>query len=442
MKASKWLWGVVLTGIGIRLTLFLFQENPAGDDGLRYLTESINLIDHGVFSTDSQLVPPPPSPHDMPLFPAVMAVFYWLTGSVVRTQILAGGLNLLLVCGSVFFLCSMLRRKPFEFSDKAIALSAFVFLFMPESFVYSLFHMPDQTAVFFVVLMLWCYFRGCCCSPKYHFGTFFAAVGAIYSKPICIPLCVALICAVPLLQKGCWWKRGLLVVSGLLILGVFMMPWVMRNKAVFGTPGLTSISGTNLYGCNWGWYVNGLPEAEQAKLKSEMVDFQETIKDFDLMKRSKLQGDFAKDHILKNFGGYLLFTLKKHPRLYFGTGTIALFRYLGRDDICYALNKSMDMTVQEYDSPRERKVAYTQFAAFVGKVAQGVMLLFLFGCYALVGIGLARGAFRQTPFVVWLCPVLCLLLLALVIGPVVATRYRFIMHPFLAMLAAYAVKEA
>ncbi len=46
-----------------------------------------------------------------------------------------------------------------------------------------------------------------------------------------------------------------------------------------------------------------------------------------------------------------------------------------------------------------------------------------------------------TRIFVFLCPVLCLLLLAIVIGPVTATRYRFVMHPFLAILAAFALSE-
>ncbi len=182
--------------------------------------------------------------------------------------------------------------------------------------------------------------------------------------------------------------------------------------------------------------MNSLPEAEQSQLKSEMADFQDEIKDYDLMKRSKLQGKFAKEKILENLGGYLLFTMKKHPRLYAGTGTIALFRYLGRDDICFALNDSMKLAV-----PENEKTTYTQHAAFFGKITQGVMLLLLFGCYVLVGIGVVKGSFRQMPFVAWLCPILCLLLLALVIGPVTATRYRFIMNPFFALLTAYAVKD-
>ncbi len=168
MKASRWILSVALLGIGLRVLLFLFQDNPQGDDGLRYLTESLNLVDHGVFSTDATRMPRTPSAHDLPLYPAIMGVFYWMTNSVGATQIMAGAFNLTLVVGCVFLLCSMLRNKPFCFTDKAIAVSLFVFLFMPESFVYSLFHMPDQLAVFCVVLMLWFYFKGCFLDSKYH----------------------------------------------------------------------------------------------------------------------------------------------------------------------------------------------------------------------------------------------------------------------------------
>ena len=36
-----------------------------------------------------------------------------------------------------------------------------------------------------------------------------------------------------------------------------------------------------------------------------------------------------------------------------------------------------------------------------------------------------------------LCPLLCVVLLAIVIGPITATRYQFVMIPFFAMLAAF-----
>ena len=47
---------------------------------------------------------------------------------------------------------------------------------------------------------------------------------------------------------------------------------------------------------------------------------------------------------------------------------------------------------------------------------------------------------RLSAWLVYLCPILCLVLLAAVIGPVVAPRYRIIMLPFFAILAAQALK--
>ena len=68
---------------------------PAGDDGLRYLTETINLVDHGVFSTDRNVVAPnvpKPDAHDLPLWPSTMAVFYKVSHSVRFTQYASGDL--------------------------------------------------------------------------------------------------------------------------------------------------------------------------------------------------------------------------------------------------------------------------------------------------------------------------------------------------------------
>ena len=71
MKGSKVLKWVVVCGIGLRIILWFFQSAPEGDDGMRYLTESLNIVRHGVFSTGEGDAPLP-SAHDMPLWPAIM----------------------------------------------------------------------------------------------------------------------------------------------------------------------------------------------------------------------------------------------------------------------------------------------------------------------------------------------------------------------------------
>lgn len=73
----------------------------------------------------------------------------------------------------------------------------------------------------------------------------------------------------------------------------------------------------------------------------------------------------------------------------------------------------------------------------------------LAGGYVLVLMGLRKGlrfvvSCREDRFfngLDCLCPILCLVLLALVIGPVTSTRYRFIMIPFFALIAARACQS-
>ena len=81
MRASKLFWLVLGAGIALRLAFWACQAVPEGDDGMRYLSESYNMVRHGVFSTapipsDALLATgasPSPDAHDMPLWPAIMA---------------------------------------------------------------------------------------------------------------------------------------------------------------------------------------------------------------------------------------------------------------------------------------------------------------------------------------------------------------------------------
>lgn len=71
-----------------------------------------------------------------------------------------------------------------------------------------------------------------------------------------------------------------------------------------------------------------------------MKRFETSIQADDLMVQSQKKGAYAKERILAHLPQYGLFTLKRHPRLYGGTGTVALFRYLGLERICNCLDVS------------------------------------------------------------------------------------------------------
>ncbi len=447
MKGSKVLKWVVVCGIGLRIILWFFQSAPEGDDGMRYLTESLNIVRHGVFSTGEGDAPLP-SAHDMPLWPAIMALIYWLTDSVVVTQYVAGAINILLMAASVWFLVSLLRHEPFAFSDKQLAASAGVLLFMPESVIYSLFHMPDQLAVFCIICALWFYFRGAVLGSRYFIGAITMLLVSIYAKPICLPLAGALLLAIPCLDVK-QWKRGIIVSAiGFSIICAGLYPWVLRNKEAFGTAGLTSISGTNLYYCNWGRLLKQLPKSEQESLMKNMGEFESGIAGFDLMKRSQLQGEYAKRQILAHLPAYVTYTIKRHPRLYAGTGAVALLRYLGLERTCDALDAMWGSNNARGFAP-EHDTPYTVFEKVLGGGLQVGSWLVLVCGYALVLVGMARGiacavGIRHThsgKLVFVLCPILSLMLLAAVIGPITATRYRFIMIPFFAILSGYSCAD-
>ena len=448
MKGSKLLRWIIVSGIGLRIILWLFQSAPEGDDGMRYLTESLNIVRHGVFSTEASTCPLP-SAHDMPFWPAIMTLVYWLTNSVVVTQYIAGAVNILFMAASALLLVSLLRHEPFAFSDRQLAVSAGVLLFMPEAVIYSLFHMPDQLAVFCIIAALWFYFRGAVLGRGYFLGAIAMLLFSIYAKPICLPLAGALLLAIPCLDIKKW-KQGVFVsVVGFLIIGAGLYPWVLRNKEAFGTAGLTSISGTNLYHCNWGRLVNQLPKSEQDSLMKDMSEFESRIVAFDLMKKSQLKGEYAKRQLLAHLPAYVAYTIKRHPRLYAGTGTVALLRYLGLDRACDALDAMWGSNNARGFAP-EHDTPYTVFEKAVGGCLQVISWLMLICGYVLVLLGMAKGVklalgtghANRRKLVFVLCPILSLILLAVVIGPITATRYRFIMIPFFAILAGFSCADA
>ena len=452
MKLSKSTWIIFAVGIALRLVLWCFQSAPEGDDGLRYLSESVNMVRHGVFSTASFLEAkgvPSPSAHDLPLWPGIMASYYWMTDSIRCTQYLAGLTNVFLCALGALMLCSMLKNKPFGFSDRQVAVGCGVYLFMPDTIIYSLCHMPDQLAVTAIIVSLWFYFRAASGCRLALVGATLSFVTAIYAKPICIPLSGALILALTLILKDVWWKKATMMLACGLALAACLHPWTVRNRHAFGTAGLTTISGTNLYACNWGRLVEQLPSAEKAKEQESMKRFETSIQADDLMLQSQKKGAYAKERILAHLPQYGLFTLKRHPRLYGGTGTVALFRYLGLERICNCLDVLWGSGLSRGNAVHE-DCPYTSEEKAIGASVQIVSWLILAGGYGLVLMGLWNGlrfvgACREDRFfngLVCLCPILCLVLLALVIGPITSTRYRFIMIPFFAMIAARARQSA
>ena len=234
--------------------------------------------------------------------------------------------------------------------------------------------------------------------------------------------------------------------ASLLVAG--LIPWAIRSKMAFGRVGLTTISGRNLYACNWGWMVDSFPEGKRSSLRADMASLDERTKNMNPMEKSQVQGRYARRQLLAHFGDYVWFTIKRHPRLYAGTGSIALLKYLGLDRVYDALDTMWGSGEgRGYVQPPPDK-PYTLFEKGVGIALQVASWCMLLVCYGLVFCGFVKG-FRNIVFakdkthdsayakLAFVCPVLCIVLVAIVIGPVTSTRYRFIMIPFFAMVAGY-----
>ena len=172
-----------------------------------------------------------------------------------------------------------------------------------------------------------------------------------------------------------------------------------------------------------------------------MERFESEIADYDLMKRSKLMGKYAREQLMAHLPEYMIYTAKTHPRLYAGTGTVALLRYLGLERTCDALDNMWSSGVArgyqvQYDAP------YTFGEKALGAGVQIVSWLVLLGGYLLAAIGAVKSIrhYKDLSFggyLLVLSPLLSIILLAAVIGPITATRYRYIMIPFFAILAGY-----
>jgi hypothetical protein len=418
----------LLALIAIRIALVVFSANLAGDDGERYFQEARNLFDYGVFSHLAG-VAPPPTAHDLPAFPSLMAVVLAITRSVVTTKYLVSFINVLF-----YAICAVITSQiTLQLTDslRAAFLTMLVMAGAPESVPYSIFFMPES--LFLIVFVSTNYFallyrqRG---KKRYILLAFSLAGLCILIKPVALFYGFVLCCAV------IWHARPqrkvasaiALCICGIALQALVVSPWLYRNQRAFGIAGLTSITGYNSFFFNYGSMLEehlANPAETRRVLNSEVEQIHTNHPETrsNPMAESEFLKKFAIHQIENHPFTYAKTFAKRHPRLYVGTGSVALFYLLGVGNGDLSITKPNAAGVSAF-------LAVQIFSWAV------LLTVYVFALWGLVKLAQRRNWFA--------CAVVVanLMYFAVLVGPVTSTRYRLPMIPFFAIAAGAAITES
>jgi 4-amino-4-deoxy-L-arabinose transferase-like glycosyltransferase len=418
----------VFVHIFARLIVLYYAKSLEGDDGIRYLTEAANLLQFGIFSHELSNNPSPTA-HDMPLFPFWLAALILLSDDIENAIFISAFFNCFffgLTCWAIYLLSWRLFKK------KSVCLFAvIVFGLFPETFPYTLYHMPDILCITFFtwsLLFLVLYFQ--ILENKYLiFSSLFLGL-AVMTKPIIIIFVFIFLSSIL-----AWFFSQREILRGvkssitlLILFSAVISPWIVRNFVTFGQVGISSISGSNLFNYNYKYLLQDKYPNEFEFLLNKKSDvilkgLSDEQKSNPMLISARL-GSLAKEEILSNFTAYLETTLKRHPRLYIGTGTPALFALLGDNSAAAELKQFVSKDKNFYEL--SRRVQLVQSISWI--VLAILYLASLFGVTCLV----INKKWVQLLLLLGIC---CIFMA--IIGPVTYTRYRFVLLPTLSILAAY-----
>ena len=409
-----------------RVLLAVFGVSLAGDDGDRYLQEGINLSTFGVFS--SEIGPSPaPTAHDLPLYPTLLAGIHWFTGQATATARTASIINAFLFTLAAAGVYQIGLRLVAD--QRAALIALWVFAVIPESIPYSVFYMPESIFLAFFIWSQYFLIHLIQSGDLRALLASFSLLGlSILTKPITVlypifaGLLILFFCR--RLQMG---RRVASALAGIVLVAIALSPWVQRNWTVFHAASLSTITGTNLFDYNYRFILEDR-HGQQAWeiLEQQRKDILASVEGqaSNPFVRSYALGAAAKRGIMDHWQDYLISTLKRHPRLYIGTGNIALLKLIGSPTGSVAYNQVASAGVYPSVSGLPANFLIAQVGAW----------LILFLIYTLTGIGLLTLLQRKH----WLVLVLLggsFAYFALLIGPVAVTRYRLAMSLYFAIAA-------
>jgi hypothetical protein len=415
---------LLLAGLLVsRVLLVVFAGSLSGDDGNRYLSEAVNLWRHGTFSTEAG-EHPAPTAHDVPLFPLLMTAFLVAGGSTMVAATMTCLANCVFFSAAAAGVYDLARLVSGSHFTAILAMA--IFGLLPEAIPYSVFHMPDSMFLALLVWSLVAFVRFLRTGAPGPLRVSFLLWGlSVLVKPISLyfGVVLALLAVVRV-------RRVAVVVLGLMAGYSVLVPWLARNYVRFGVAGISSIGGTNLFHWNYRYMVEdmGVPDAgrvlavQEARATAAIPPGRDNP-----MVRASVLGALAVREVLSHPGQYIASVLKRHPRLYAGTGSIATLRLLGDTRSAVSMEGALAGQLPW------REVPARAIALQIGSWALAL------AAYLAAAVGTVRLCRRGDwlPLIVVLSTVVYF---AVLIGPVTSTRYRIPMAPALAVLAACGVR--
>lgn len=252
------------------------------------------------------------------------------------------------------------------------------------------------------------------------------------TKPIALFL-APVFCFLLFMQTDAPFKKRLSwIMIGLIVEMLVLSPWLIRNYSDFNKLSVSTITNTNLFGYNYKIMLADMVGEEKASIRIKQIRL-------DMAREYKQQwenpfvqatalGSFAKKEIMNNFQKYLATVIKHHHRLYLGTGIIALLRLVGDNAGVAAL----ETWTKNPNLPFFLSLPiYVIVIQLVSWFIMGIFyLLVIFG----VPIIMIKKEWRRSLIILGSA----LAYFVIVIGPVVATRYRLPITLFLSPIAAFA----
>ncbi len=429
--------GILCAKIALVFLVVFFLGNSSllwSGDSLEYIDLGTNLIKGNGFARtiDGVIVPA----HDrMPLYPLVVGFLYQLSG--FHSFILVALLQAFCAAGIAFFTFRIAR---FFLSQVVACVIAILVVVEPISALLHLLVFPETLLLFFT--SMFCYFLLRYLAEHQNRDLLIslaALLAATYTKPVAMYL-LALPIIIFLIFGRARVARLIAVIS--VLSSIVLLPWVVRNHAMFGIVTLNTFGQKAFCGYQISAVfatAQGFRETSPGVAMIAVREFEEFTALEEQCHRSKL--------------GALTMLVTKYPAAFLRVNTLVALGYLTNDGyINIFQNRVSALTIHHnYLTPavfagpdwRTHLIAAFSGLTWLQKIIVVVGRLFWIAVLGFACRGawvLMRGArLRELAFVL-ICIIVYFAVLSIVGAAFAAgARYRFQINPFLFIFAAHGI---